>query len=72
MKWGDIVVKIGGGVGKGGDMRGGVGGVSELFEGGKGCNGGVVCEMDGEIRMGKIKGGKGEMMVRWKSGEVGK
>ena len=72
VKAGEVIVKIPRGVGKAGDITGGLPRVTELFEARNPSNPAVVSEIDGEVTMGKIKRGNREIIVTSKTGEVKK
>ena len=69
IKAGDILVKIPRAVGKAGDITGGLPRVTELFEARNPSNPAVVAEIDGEVKMGKLKRGNREIIVTSKLGE---
>ena len=69
IKAGDILVKIPRAVGKAGDITGGLPRVTELFEARNPSNPAVVAEIDGEVKLGKIKRGNREIIVTSKTGE---
>ncbi len=54
---------------KGGDITGGLPGVTELFEARNPSNPAIVSEIDGEVTMGKVKRGNREIIVTSKTGE---
>ncbi|MBQ7571820.1 MAG: DNA-directed RNA polymerase subunit beta', partial [Bacteroidaceae bacterium] len=70
VKAGDVLVKIpralGGG---GGDITGGLPRVTELFEARNPSNPAIVAEIDGEVKMGKLKRGNREIIVTPKVGK---
>ena len=69
VKAGDVLVKIPRAVGRVGDITGGLPRVTELFEARNPSNPAVVSEIDGEVKMGKIKRGNREIIVTSKLGE---
>ena len=69
IKAGDILVKIPRAVGKAGDITGGLPRVTELFEARNPSNPAVVAEIDGEVKLGKIKRGNREIIITSKTGE---
>ena len=69
VKAGDILVKIPRAVGKAGDITGGLPRVTELFEARNPSNPAVVSEIDGEVKMGKLKRGNREIIVTSKVGD---
>ena len=69
LKAGDVLVKIPRVVGGGGDITGGLPRVTELFEARNPSNPAVVAEVDGEVRMGKLKRGNREIIIVPKRGE---
>ncbi|MDR0559468.1 MAG: DNA-directed RNA polymerase subunit beta' [Prevotellaceae bacterium] len=69
VKAGQILVKIPRAVGKTGDITGGLPRVTELFEARNPSNPAVVSEVDGEIKLGRIKRGNREITVTSKVGE---
>ncbi|MDE6243311.1 MAG: DNA-directed RNA polymerase subunit beta', partial [Muribaculaceae bacterium] len=66
---GQIIVKIPRAAGSAGDITGGLPRVTELFEARNPSNPAVVSEIDGEVKMGKIKRGNREISVTSKLGE---
>ncbi|MBQ9885084.1 MAG: DNA-directed RNA polymerase subunit beta' [Bacteroidaceae bacterium] len=69
VKAGDIIVKIPRAVSKAGDITGGLPRVTELFEARSPSNPAIVSEIDGEIKMGKVKRGNREIIVTSKAGD---
>jgi DNA-directed RNA polymerase subunit beta' len=69
VKTGQILVKIPRAVGKTGDITGGLPRVTELFEARNPSNPAVVSEIDGEIRLGRVKRGNREIIVTSKVGD---
>jgi len=70
VKAGDVLVKIPRAVSKAGDITGGLPRVTELFEARSPSNPAIVSEIDGEIKMGKVKRGNREITVTSKAGDV--
>jgi DNA-directed RNA polymerase subunit beta' len=70
VKTGQILVKIPRAVGKTGDITGGLPRVTELFEARNPSNPAVVSEIDGEIKLGRVKRGNREIIVTSKMGDV--
>ena len=66
---GEVLIKIPRAVGKAGDITGGLPRVTELFEARNPSNPAIVSEIDGEIKMGSVKRGNREIIVRSKLGE---
>jgi len=66
---GDIIVKIPRVQGKTGDITGGLPRVTELFEARNPSNPAVVSEIDGTVRMGRIKRGNREISVVSRTGD---
>jgi DNA-directed RNA polymerase subunit beta' len=66
---GDIIVKIPRVQGKTGDITGGLPRVTELFEARNPSNPAVVSEIDGTVRMGRIKRGNREISVISRTGD---
>jgi DNA-directed RNA polymerase subunit beta' len=66
---GQILVKIPRAVGKAGDITGGLPRVTELFEARNPSNPAVVSEIDGEIKLGRVKRGNREITVTSKMGD---
>ena len=69
VKSGDVLVKIPRVVGGGGDITGGLPRVTELFEARNPSNPAVVAEIDGEVKMGKLKRGNREIIITSKVGD---
>ncbi len=69
VKAGDVIVKIPRAVSKAGDITGGLPRVTELFEARSPSNPAIVSEIDGEIKMGKVKRGNREIIVTSKAGD---
>ena len=69
VKAGDVLVKIPRAVGKAGDITGGLPRVTELFEARNPSNPAIVSEIDGEVRMGKLKRGNREIIITSKVGD---
>ncbi len=69
VKPGDVLVKIPRAQGTAGDITGGLPRVTELFEARNPSNPAVVAEVDGEVRMGKLKRGNREITLIPKVGE---
>jgi DNA-directed RNA polymerase subunit beta' len=69
VKTGQILVKIPRAVGKAGDITGGLPRVTELFEARNPSNPAVVSEIDGEVKLGKVKRGNREITVTSKMGD---
>jgi DNA-directed RNA polymerase subunit beta' len=69
VKTGQILVKIPRAVGKAGDITGGLPRVTELFEARNPSNPAVVSEIDGEVKLGRVKRGNREIMVTSKMGD---
>ncbi len=69
LKAGENIVKIPRVQGKAGDITGGLPRVTEVFEARNPSNPAVVSEIDGEVRMGKIKRGNREISVTSRTGE---
>ena len=68
VKVGDIIIKIPRAIGKASDITGGLPRVTELFEARNPSNPAIVSEINGEVIMGKIKGGNREIIIKNKSG----
>jgi DNA-directed RNA polymerase subunit beta' len=66
---GQILAKIPRAVGKAGDITGGLPRVTELFEARNPSNPAVVSEIDGEIKLGRVKRGNREITVTSKMGD---
>ena len=69
VKAGDVLVKIPRVVGGGGDITGGLPRVTELFEARNPSNPAVVAEIDGEVKLGKLKRGNREIIITSKVGD---
>jgi DNA-directed RNA polymerase, beta'' subunit, predominant form len=69
VKAGDILIKIPRAIGKSGDITGGLPRVTELFEARNPSNPAIVSEINGEVKMGKIKRGNREIIIKSKTGE---
>ncbi|MDR0384713.1 MAG: DNA-directed RNA polymerase subunit beta' [Prevotellaceae bacterium] len=69
VKTGQILVKIPRAVGKAGDITGGLPRVTELFEARNPSNPAVVSEIDGEVKLGRVKRGNREITVTSKMGD---
>jgi DNA-directed RNA polymerase subunit beta' len=69
VKTGQILVKIPRAVGKAGDITGGLPRVTELFEARNPSNPAVVSEIDGEVKLGRVKRGNREITVTSKVGD---
>jgi DNA-directed RNA polymerase subunit beta' len=69
VKTGQILVKIPRAVGKTGDITGGLPRVTELFEARNPSNPAVVSEIDGEVKLGRVKRGNREIIVTSKMGD---
>jgi len=69
VKAGEVIVKIPRAVSKAGDITGGLPRVTELFEARSPSNPAFVSEIDGEIKMGKVKRGTREITVTSKAGD---
>ena len=69
VKAGDVLVKIPRAVGKAGDITGGLPRVTELFEARNPSNPAIVSEIDGEVKMGKLKRGNREIIITSKVGD---
>jgi DNA-directed RNA polymerase subunit beta' len=69
VKTGQILVKIPRAVGKTGDITGGLPRVTELFEARNPSNPAVVSEIDGEVKLGRVKRGNREITVTSKMGD---
>ncbi len=69
VKVGEVLVKIPRVAGGGGDITGGLPRVTELFEARNPSNPAVVSEIDGEVKMGKLKRGNREIIITSKLGE---
>ncbi|MDR2286458.1 MAG: DNA-directed RNA polymerase subunit beta' [Prevotellaceae bacterium] len=69
VKTGQILVKIPRAVGKTGDITGGLPRVTELFEARNPSNPAVVSEIDGEVKLGRVKRGHREITVTSKMGD---
>jgi DNA-directed RNA polymerase subunit beta' len=67
---GQILAKIPRAVGKAGDITGGLPRVTELFEARNPSNPAVVSEIDGEIKLGRVKRGNREITVTSKMGDT--
>ena len=68
VKVGDIIMKIPRAVGKANDITGGLPRVTELFEARNPSSPAIISEINGEVKMGKVKRGNREITVRSKSG----
>ena len=68
VKVGDIIMKIPRAVGKANDITGGLPRVTELFEARNPSSPAIISEINGEVKMGKVKRGNREITVRNKSG----
>ena len=66
---GDVLIKIPRAQGKAGDITGGLPRVTELFEARNPSNPAVVSEIDGEVKMGKLKRGNREIIITSKVGD---
>jgi DNA-directed RNA polymerase subunit beta' len=69
VRTGQILVKIPRAVGKAGDITGGLPRVTELFEARNPSNPAVVSEIDGEVKLGRVKRGNREISVTSKMGD---
>ena len=69
VKAGDVLVKIPRAVGKAGDITGGLPRVTALFEARNPSNPAIVSEIDGEVKMGKLKRGNREIIITSKVGD---
>ena len=69
VKPGDVLVKIPRAQGTAGDITGGLPRVTELFEARNPSNPAIVAEVDGEVKMGKLKRGNREITIIPKVGE---
>jgi len=69
VKPGDVLVKIPRAQGTAGDITGGLPRVTELFEARNPSNPAIVAEVDGEVKMGKLKRGNREITIVPKVGE---
>jgi len=68
VKVGDIIIKIPRALGKASDITGGLPRVTELFEARNPSSPAILSEINGEIKMGKVKRGNREIIVENKSG----
>ena len=66
---GDVIVKIPRAIGKSGDITGGLPRVTELFEARNPSNPAIVAEINGVVKMGKVKRGQREIVIQSKTGE---
>ncbi len=66
---GDILVKIPRAINKAGDITGGLPRVTELFEARNPSNPAVVAEIDGQVKMGSVKRGNREIILRSRVGD---
>ena len=66
---GDVIIKIPRAIGKSSDITGGLPRVTELFEARTPSNPAILSEINGEVRMGKVKRGKREIIVKNRSGK---
>ena len=69
IKTGTTLIKIPRIMGGAGDITGGLPRVTELFEARNPSNPAVVSEIDGEVKMGRVKRGNREIIVTSKTGE---
>ena len=69
VKVGDVIIKIPRAIGKSSDITGGLPRVTELFEARTPSNPAILSEINGEVRMGKVKRGKREIIVKNRSGK---
>ena len=72
VKVGEVLVKIPRAVGGGGDITGGLPRVTELFEARNPSNPAVVAEIDGVVKMGRLKRGNREITITSRVGDVRK
>ncbi|MBO4476540.1 MAG: DNA-directed RNA polymerase subunit beta' [Bacteroidales bacterium] len=68
VKVGDVIIKIPRAIGKASDITGGLPRVTELFEARNPSNPAILSEINGEVRMGNVKRGNREIVVRNRSG----
>ena len=69
LKAGDVLIKIPRAQGRAGDITGGLPRVTELFEARNPSNPAVVTEIDGEVKMGRLKRGNQEITIVSRFGE---
>ena len=67
-KVGDIIIKIPRAIGKSSDITGGLPRVTELFEARNPSNPAILSEINGEVKLGNVKRGNREIIVKNKSG----